>query len=65
MEPGPRELIRDYLLQRVEHGVVRSRADVVAALEEAGFEVPRQGKDYLTARDPDSGTRLAAERSAV
>ena len=56
-EAGPRELIRDYLLQRVEHGAVRSRADVVAALEEAGFEVPRQGKDYLTARDPDSGAR--------
>ena len=56
-EAGPRELIRDYLLQRVEHGAVRSRADVVAALEEAGFEVPRQGKDYLTARDPDSGKR--------
>ena len=56
-EADPRELIRDYLLQRVEHGVVRSRADVVAALEEAGFEVPRQGKDYLTARDPDSGKR--------
>ena len=56
-EPGPREVIRDYLLQRVEHGMVQSRADVVAALEEAGFEVPRQGKDYLTARDPDSGKR--------
>ncbi|MYD86764.1 MAG: relaxase/mobilization nuclease domain-containing protein [Acidobacteria bacterium] len=56
-EPGPRELIRDYLLQRVEHGAVRNRADVVASLEEAGFEVPRQGKDYLTARDPDSGKR--------
>ena len=56
-EAGPRELIRDYLLQRVEHGTVRSRTDVVASLEEAGFEVPRQGKDYLTARDPDSGKR--------
>ena len=56
-EAGPRELIRDYLLQRVEHGAVRSRADVVAALEEAGFEVPRQGKDYVTARDPESGKR--------
>ena len=44
-------------LLRVEHGAVRSRADVVAALEAAGFEVPRQGKDYLTARDPDSGKR--------
>ncbi|MXW70532.1 MAG: relaxase/mobilization nuclease domain-containing protein, partial [Acidobacteria bacterium] len=56
-EVGPRELIRDYLLQRVEHGVVKNRADVVAALEEAGFEVPRQGKDYLTARDPETGKR--------
>ena len=56
-EAGPRELIRDYLLQRVEHGAVRSRADVVASLKEAGFEVPRQGKDYVTARDPDSGAR--------
>ena len=37
--------------------MVRSRADVVAALQEAGFEVPRQGEDYLTARDPDSGMR--------
>ena len=53
----PRNLIRDYLLQRVEHGTVRNRADVVAALRHAGLEVPRQGKDYLTARDPDSGQR--------
>ena len=52
LEPAPRDLIRDYLLQRVEHGTVRNRADVVAALQEAGLEVPRQGKDYLTALDP-------------
>ena len=57
LEPAPRELIRDYLLQRVEHGTVRNRADVVAALQEAGLEVPRQGKDYLTALDPTTGDR--------
>ena len=56
-EAGPRKLIRDYLLQRVEHGVVQNRADVVASLEEAGFEVPRQGKNYVTARDPESEKR--------
>ena len=56
-EADPRGLIRDYLVQRVEHGAVRSRADVVSALEEVGLEVPRQGKDYLTARDPASGKR--------
>ena len=57
VEADPRELIRDYLVQRVEHGVVRSRADVVSTLEGAGLEVPRQGKDYVTARDPASGKR--------
>ena len=57
LEPAPRDLIRDYLLQRVEHGTVRNRADVVAALQEAGLEVPRQGKDYLTALDPTTGDR--------
>ena len=57
VEADPREVIRDYLLQRVEHGVVQSRADVVEALKEAGLDVPRQGKDYVTARDPESGKR--------
>ena len=56
-EADPRELIRDYLVQRVEHGDVRNRADVVSTLEDAGFEVPRQSKDYVTARDPESGKR--------
>ena len=57
LESSPRALIHDYLLQRVEHGTVRNRADVVAALREAGLEVPRQGKDYLTALDPTTGDR--------
>ena len=57
LESSPRDLIRDYLLQRVEHGTVQDRADVVAALREAGLEVPRQGKDYLTALDPETGDR--------
>ncbi len=56
-EADPRDLIRDYLVQPVEHGTVRSRADIVSALEEVGLEVPRQGKNYITARDPDSGKR--------
>ena len=57
VEADPRELIRDYLLQRVELGFVRSRADVVATLQEAGLEVPRQGDSYVTARDPETGKR--------
>ena len=41
VEADPRELIRDYLVQRVGHGVVLDRADVVAALKEAKLDVPR------------------------
>ena len=50
--------IRDYLLQRVEHGTVQDRAGVVAALHEAGLDVPRQGDHYVTpceTRPPTSG----------
>ena len=57
LEASPRDLIRDYLLQRVEHGTVRNRADIVAALREAGLELSRQGKDYITALDPETGDR--------
>ena len=57
LEASPRDLIRDYLLQRVEHGAVKDRHDVVAALREAGLEVPRQGMDYITALDPETGDR--------
>ena len=56
-EADPRTLIRDYLMQRVEHGAVEDRAGVVSALEDVGLEVPRQGRDYITVRDPDSGKR--------
>ena len=36
---------------------MQDRAGVVAALQEAGFDVPCQGKNYVTAHDPDSGKR--------
>ena len=65
LESSPRDLIRDYLLQRVKHGTVRNRHEVVAALREAGLEVPRQGKDYITALDPDSGDRWRLKGETV
>ena len=54
---GLKELAHAYLEQRVEAGAVRDRAGVVAALEEAGFQVPRQGEGYVTVLDPDTGRR--------
>ena len=64
-EADARDQIRDYLLRGVERGTVQDWAGVVAALQEAGFDVPCQGKNYVTAHDPDSGKAVAAERSAV
>ena len=57
VEPDPRRFITDYLTQGIESGTVQDRATVVTALQGAGLEVPRQGKDYLTVRDPESGER--------
>ena len=56
-EADARELLRDYLEQRVEHGMVRKRADVVTTLEAAGLEITRQGKGYVSVRNPDTGHR--------
>ena len=36
LEASPRDLIRDYLLQRVEHGTVRDRAEVVSVFCQNG-----------------------------
>ena len=57
VEPDPRELIRDYLGAARRAGPRTQRADVVAALKDAGLDVPRQGDSYVTARDPETGKR--------
>lgn len=56
-EEDPRQLITDYLVQCIEIGEVTDRTGIVAALREAGFEVPRQGQNYLTVQDVVSGQR--------
>ncbi|ERP93519.1 hypothetical protein Q669_01365 [Labrenzia sp. C1B10] len=52
-----REDIQNWLEDLIVAGRISSRPDMVAALEGAGFELPRQGKTYLTVKDPDSETR--------
>ena len=53
----PRKFITDYVVARIESGSVTDRASMVAALKEAGLDVPRQGKKYITVRDPQSQGR--------
>lgn len=53
-----REALHGHVTALIEAGVVHDRASMVQALTEAGLEVPRQGKDYLTVKDPETGDRL-------
>lgn len=53
-----REGVHGYLTALVAGEQVTDRATLVQALEEAGLEVPRQGRDYVTVLDPESGDRF-------
>lgn len=62
--PGPdergeaKQAVHEYLRQCIGQGTVASRTDVLTALQEAGLEINRAGKDYITVKDPDSGEKL-------
>ena len=53
-----REVITSYLEDRIVAGQVEDRGGIVAGLKELGFEVPRAGKNYVTAHDVESGERF-------
>ena len=53
-----KEAIHAYLKDLLEQGRVKNRADVLTALQEAGLEINRAGKDYITVKDPESGEKL-------
>lgn len=50
--------IHEYLRTCIGQGTVTSRADVLTALQGAGLEINRAGKDYITVKDPESGEKL-------
>ena len=49
VEPDPRQSITDWLVSRIETGLVRDRSDVLASLAELG-EINREGNDYISVR---------------
>jgi hypothetical protein len=53
-----REQITEYIKAKMETGAVRDRADVVAALREAGLDINREGQNYITVKDLDSGEKI-------
>ncbi|MHB1729472.1 MAG: toprim domain-containing protein [Leptospirillum sp.] len=45
-------------MQRLEAGMIKDRKDVIAALGYAGFEINRQGKEYLSIKDRETGLKI-------
>ncbi|WP_344843194.1 relaxase/mobilization nuclease domain-containing protein [Celeribacter arenosi] len=52
-----REALHDWILDQISVGIITDRASMVDALADAGFEIPRASKNYITAQDPDTGER--------
>jgi hypothetical protein len=52
-----RDELHAWILDQVSVGLITDRANMVDALADAGFDLPRVGKAYLTAQDPDTGER--------
>lgn len=50
--------IHSYLRALIEDGIIRNREDVLVALRDAGLEIHRVGKDYVSVKDPDSEEKL-------
>jgi hypothetical protein len=53
-----RQLLTEYVLERVTAGLVSDRDDIIALLtEELGLEITRAGKNYITVKDPETEKR--------
>jgi len=52
-----RDELHAWILDQVSIGQITDRASMIGALTDAGFDLPRAGKAYLTAQDPDTSER--------
>jgi hypothetical protein len=52
-----REQLHDWVVERVNEGVISNREEMLTQLTAAGFDIPRAGKDYITVRDPETNER--------
>ena len=52
-----RDELHAWILDQVSVGLITDRGSMLDALTDAGFDIPRAAKAYLTAQDPDTGER--------
>lgn len=60
----PKRLIGEYLITCIQAGNLKNRSDVIAMLEDAGMEITRQGKDYVSVR-PEPGAKPIRLKGAL
>lgn len=56
-EDDVRLLVNEIIAERAIEGLIANRADVISHVKELGFDVPREGKNYITIMEPESGER--------
>ncbi|WP_040104253.1 relaxase/mobilization nuclease domain-containing protein [Phaeobacter gallaeciensis] len=52
-----REELHEWILDQISVGTISDRASMIDALTDVGFDIPRASKNYITAKDPDTGER--------
>nr|WP_256474117.1 relaxase/mobilization nuclease domain-containing protein [Lutimaribacter sp. EGI FJ00013] len=52
-----RDELHAWILDQISMGLIEDRASMLDVLTDAGFDLPRVGKAYLTAQDPETGER--------
>ncbi|NVO56012.1 relaxase/mobilization nuclease domain-containing protein [Rhodobacteraceae bacterium B1Z28] len=52
-----RDELHAWIQDQIDMGMITDRATMIDALTDAGFDLPRTGKAYITARDPETGER--------
>lgn len=52
-----RDELHTWIQDQIDMGLITDRTSMLDALTDAGFDLPRTGKAYITVRDPDTGER--------
>lgn len=52
-----RLLVNEIIAERAIEGLISNREDVISHIKELGFDVAREGKNYITIMEPESGER--------
>lgn len=63
VEPEPKELVTQWLLARVEAGLINDRQDIKTSLEELG-EITREGEHYISVK-PDGHERAMRFKGGI